>query len=145
MKRLLPTCFLPLAVTFTLHAETPVILEKPDTITVHSMGKNNTVVIDSLQLNESFYEVTGSVVKGEITQTGENNSVEINTGGEAPNNKTQVTNNLQKAKSKSQTNSKTQTTKSQQAAKNAKPETCNVQRVTIKQTGKNNSVKINSR
>ena len=103
------------------------------------MGENNTVVIDSLQLNESFYEVTGSVVKGEITQTGENNSVEINTWGEAPNNKTQITNNLQKAKSKSQT------TKSQQAAKNAKPEPCNVQRVTIKQTGKNNSVKINSR
>lgn len=139
MKRLLPTCFLPLAVTFTLHAETPVILEKPDTITVHSMGENNTVVIDSLQLNESIYRVKGSPVKGEITQTGENNSVEINTGGEAPNNKTQITNNLQKAKSKSQT------TKSQQAAKNAKPETCSVQRVTIKQTGKNNSVKINSR
>ena len=119
MKRLLPTCLLPLAVTFTLHTGTPVILEKPDTITVHSTGINNRVVIDSLQLNESFNESVASAVKGEITQTGENNRVEINTGGEEPKNKHQITIN------KSQTNSKIQTTKTKQAAKYVKPETCN--------------------
>jgi hypothetical protein len=133
MKRLLPTCFLPLAITFTLHTGTPVVFEKPDTVTVHSTGINNTVVIDSLQLNEFFSEVSSSGVNGEITQTGENNQVEIYTGGEAPNNKLQKPNNHQTANSKNQISNST------------KPETCNVQRVTIKQTGKNNSVKINSR
>jgi hypothetical protein len=132
-KRLFSTCFLPLAVTFTLHTGTPVVFEKPDTVTVHSTGINKRVVIDSPQLNESFDEPVLSPVKGEIIQTGENNRVEINTSGEVPNNKLQKTNNLQITNSKNQISNST------------KPETCNVQRVTIKQTGKNNSVKINSR
>ncbi|MCA1759505.1 MAG: hypothetical protein LC658_07025 [Bacteroidales bacterium] len=172
MKRLLSTCFLPLAVTFTLHTGSPVNIEKPDTVTVHSTGINNRVVIDYIHVKESFNKNIGSAVKGEITQTGENNQVEINTGGEAPKFKHQKTIN------KSQTNSKIQTTKTKQAAKNTKPETCNQEPATsnvlersvypngrnsdissgqpatsnqqpatinVTQTGKNNSIKINSR
>ncbi|HDR50352.1 MAG TPA: hypothetical protein ENN90_01855 [Mariniphaga anaerophila] len=159
MKRLLPTCFLLLAVTFTQHAGTPVIFEKPDTVTVHSTGRYNRVIIDSIHLKDSLNEAILSPVKGKITQTGENNRVEINTGGETPKNKHQKTIN------KSQTNYKIQTTKTKQAA-NAKPATSNVlersenpdissgepatsnlQPATIKvtQSGKNNRVKINSR
>lgn len=126
MKHLLPACFLPLVITLTLYAGTPVIFEKPDTGTVHSTGRYNRVVIDSIQLNDSLAEPILSRVKGEIIQTGENNRVEIKTGREAPNNKLQKTNNHQKTNSK-------------------KPATSNLQHVTIKQTGKNNSVKINSR
>jgi hypothetical protein len=91
MKCLLSTCFLPLAVIFTLHTGTPVILEMPDTVTVHSTGINNSVVIDSLQLNESLNESVSSAVKGEIAQTGENNQVKINIGREEPKNKHQKT------------------------------------------------------
>jgi len=140
MKRLLPTCFLPLAVTFTLHAGISDFSQKPDTVTVHSTGINNRVVIDSIHIAETFNEHIGSAVKGEITQSGENNKVEINTKVQAPNNKCEKTIN------KSQTNSKIQTTKTKQSA-NAKPATCNLKPATftIKQTGKNNSVKINSR
>ena len=147
MKRLLSTCFLPLAVTFTLHAGTPDIFEKPDTITVHSAGVNNRVVIDSVQLKDSFNEPIISAVKGEITQTGENNQVEINTGGEAPNKKLQKTNNHQKTNSKKQkTNSKKLAT-SNQLERSGNPDISSGQPATIKvtQTGKNNSVKINSR
>jgi hypothetical protein len=72
--------------------------------------------------------------------------VEINIDREAPKNKHQKTIN------KTQINSNLQTTKTKQAAKtekletcNQEPETFNLQHVTIKQTGKNNSIKINSR
>jgi len=129
---------LPLTVTFTLHAGTPVISEKPDTVTVHSTGINNRVVIDSLQLKDSFNETILSPVKGEITQTGVNNRVEINTGGEAPNNKLNV------AKSRK---AGIQKTNNYQITNSKKPATSNQKPATIKvtQTGKNNSVKINSR
>jgi hypothetical protein len=146
MNSLLPTCFLPLAVILSLHTGTLLNLEKPDSLSIHSIGINNTVELDSLQLNESLNESVASAVKGEIIQTGENNRVEINTGGEEPKNKRQKTIN------KSQINSKILTTKSKQEAKtekletcNQEPETCNLKYITIKQFGKKNSVKINSR
>jgi hypothetical protein len=135
IKSFLPICFLPLAVTFTLYAGTPVIIEKPDTVTVHSTGKYNQVVIDSIYLKDSLNETILSPVKGEIIQTGENNSVEINTGGEAPNNKKQNSNKSQIPHDNNQ------------EPNNEKHETCNMEPATIKikQAGKNNSVKINSR
>lgn len=144
MKRLLPTCFLPLAVTFTLHTGTPVIIEKPDTLTVHSTGINNVVFIDSLQRNESFYEVKSSAIKGEVIQIGENNQVEINTGGEAQNNKLERSVNPasageQKTNNQQFTNTKYPAPDSYRGS-NQQPATIN-----ITQTGKNNSVKINSR
>ena len=147
MKRLLSTCFLPLAVTFTLHTGTPVIFEKPDTVTVHSTGLNNRVVIDSVQLKDSFNKPIISAVKGEITQTGENNRVEINTGGEEPKNKHQKTINKSQTNSKIPANKKQITNKLQKPkTKNqTEPATCNMQHITIKQAGKNNSIKINSR
>jgi len=169
MKRLLPTCFLPLAVTFTLYTGAPVIFEKPDTVTVHSTGINNKVVIDSLQLTESINESILSPVKGEIIQTGENNRVEINTGGEAPNNKLsaaksrkagkQITNKQQITNSRNRKTSNEKPATSNQLERSVypggrnpdissgEPATSNKQPATIKvtQTGKNNSVKINSR
>jgi hypothetical protein len=147
MKCLLSTCFLPLAVIFSLHTGTPVIIEKPDTVTIHSTGTNNVVVIDSLQRNDCFNEPIGTAVKGEITQTGENNRVEINTGAEEPKNKHQITINKSQTNSKIPTNNKQITNKLQKPkTKNqTEPATCNMQHVTIKQTGKNNSIKINSR
>ena len=159
MKRLLPTCFLPLAVTFTLCAGTPVIFEKPDTVTVFSTGVNNRVVINSIQLKDSLNEAILSPVKGEIIQTGENNRVEINTGGEAPNINKQISNNNKQITNNHQiTNSKKPATSNQlernenhdllsgePATSNQQPGTINQQHATIKQTGNNNSVKINSR
>jgi hypothetical protein len=140
MNSLLPTCFLPLAVILSLHTGTLLNLKKPDTLTIHSTGIYNSVVIDSVRLNESLNESVVSAVKGEIIQTGKNNRVEIKTGGEEPKNKHQKTIN------KSQINSKIPTTKTKQSTK-SKPATCNLKHATftIKQTGKNNRVKINSR
>jgi hypothetical protein len=157
MKSLLPTCFLPLAVTFTLHSGAPVIFEKPDTVIIHSTGRYNRVVIDSIQLNDSLTEYIMSPVKGEIIQTGENNRVEIKTGGEKPKNNTQKTNNHQITISKKPATSNQleqsvypdgrnpDISSDKPATSNQQPGTSNQQHVTIKQTGKNNSVKINSR
>lgn len=115
LKYLLPICFLPLAVTFSLETDTTVTFEKRDTITVYSTGMNNKIVIDSIHLKDSINELTLSTVKGKITQAGQNNSVDINTRNKHQNNKDRT-------------------------ASNKKSST-----IKITQTGKNNSVKINSR
>ena len=102
-----------------------------DTLQIKSVGENNSIIVDSMhwhsQVNDS---TTARSVKGEINQIGENNSVEINTGGEARKNKKQITNKCQNSNNKNQT----------------KRETCNPEPATvkIKQTGKNNTIKINS-
>ena len=103
----------------------------PDTVKVITAGTNNLVVIDSLRLHETANDTfLINSLQGEIIQTGQNNSVEINSGGEASSSKSQITS----------TNQTDETC-------NQKPGTCNVEPATIKikQTGKNNSVKINQR
>lgn len=100
----------------------------PDTtVTVNSTGQNNRVVIDSLCVENTFYNDTlAASVTGKITQTGENNSIEINTGAKISNNKRQITNEEQN------TNHKNQKTNHKNT-------------VIIRQNGKNNSVKINQK
>lgn len=112
LKSLLPICFLPLTTIFCFQTNT---FEKTDTIKVYSTGINNNVIINSIQLKDSLNELILSPMKGEITQTGQSNSVNINTGDKIPNNKDSIISNK-----KSST-------------------------INIKQTGKNNSVKIKSR
>jgi len=113
----------------------------PDTtVTVNSTGQNNRVVIDSLCLENAFYNDTlAASVTGKITQTGQNNSIEINTKRETPNNKQQISNKNQK------TNSKTQNPSDQCPMTSDKEPVPPGQHIKITQTGKNNSVKINSR
>lgn len=115
LKCLFPICFLPLAVFFSHETSTAVTFKETDTIKVYSTGINNKIVIDSIHLKGSLNEVFLSTVKGEVTQNGQNNSVDIKTGDKTLNNKNKVASNK------------------------------NTSTINIKQTGKNNSVKINSR
>lgn len=96
-------------------------VEKRDTISIYSKGVNNKIVVNSIELKESINELELSSVKGEITQQGQNNSVEINAEDEILDNKKQIKNNKDRRTG------------------NKKPAT-----IKITQTGKNNSVKINS-
>ena len=119
-----------------------------DTLRIKSDGPRNHIQIDSAWFSRSPADtiiVTTTGTTGEINQTGENNRVEINTGGESPNNKRQITNSNQNSKNKKRTKPAIRRQADRQATCNEKPETCNVQRVTIKQSGNNNSVKINQR
>lgn len=132
LKSLLPIWFLPLAVAFSFQTGTTVIFEKTDTITVYSRGINNEIVIDSVHLKDSLNELILSPVKGEITQVGQYNSVDINTGDKTPNNKRQTSEENQQRHSKAQNSNDQQAVSSRHHIK-------------VTQTGKNNSVKINSR
>lgn len=115
MKSLLPICFLPLAITFCFQTDTTNTFEKTNIMKVYSKGINNKIVIDSIHLKDSLNELVLPLMKGEITQAGQNNSVDIKTREKALNNKDRT-------------------------ASNKKSST-----IKITQTGKNNSVKINSR
>ena len=65
----------------------------PDTVKVTTAGANNLVVIDSLRLYETANDTfLINSLQGEIIQTGQNNSVEINSGREIPIDKSQMTN-----------------------------------------------------
>ena len=136
--KLLIVLFLPLALQISLHTGNRPLLSGPDTLNVTTAGTNNLVVIDSLQLYQAANDtLLINSLQGEITQSGRNNSITIKTKGETPNNKKQITNKHQKTNNKNQTDETC----------NQKPETCNQKPATIKikQSGKNNSVKINSR
>ena len=115
LKNLLPICFLPLAITFCFQTSNTNTVEKTDTMKVYSTGINNKIIIDSIHLIDSLNNLSLPDIKGKITQTGDNNSVEIKTKDKATNNK-------------------------KKTASNKKHST-----IKITQTGKNNSVKINSR
>jgi hypothetical protein len=80
-----------------------------DTLTVISKGISNRITIDSTSFSSTVYDSIQPAIQGKIQQSGEANTIEINTGKQS---------NLEK-KSK--------------------------QNITITQSGKNNSVKINSR
>jgi hypothetical protein len=84
MKGLITVCFLPIVVTFALHTGNLPVFTQPDTVKVISVGVNNRVVIDSICLGAFLNDTISSPVKGEITQTGENNQVEISTGNTTP-------------------------------------------------------------
>ena len=122
LKHLLFTCFFPVVASFYLGSGATVTTEKTDTIVAYSYGVNNKVVLDSILLKDSLNRSILSTVKGEIIQVGHNNSVDITTGDKTPNSKKQVSNK----KSITERNKNTST-------------------INITQTGKNNSVKINSR
>ncbi len=137
MKKWLYLLPLAVPVLIIMHVPLNACSAEPDTVTVNATGANNKVIINSQQLAASFSGKVDAPVQGEINQKGENNSVEINT-----NNKSQKTNiKTQKANNKYQnTNNKTPKERDyEQDGKSAG----NLIKVT--QTGKNNSVKINSR
>lgn len=83
--------------------------EDPDTLKVVSIGINNQITIDSTNFNRVMQDSIPHGVVGQISQNGEANSIEINTG------------------------------------KQSGPTEKSKQNITITQSGKNNSVKINSR
>ena len=117
-----------------------------DTLRIKSDGPRNHIQIDSAWFSHSPIDTVITVgITGEIKQTGENNRVEINNGGEAPNNKKQITNSNQNSKNKKRTKPAIRLQADRQTTSNEKPETCNMKRVTISQSGNNNSVKINQR
>lgn len=112
---MLPLCFLPMVTTLPLQTDTVTTHEKRDTVMIYSTGINNKIIIDSIHLKSPLNELILSPVKGEINQIGQNNNVDINTENKTPSNKNRTISN------------KKSTT------------------INISQTGKNNSVKINSR
>lgn len=110
-----------------------------DTLRIKTEGPGNHIKIDSAWFSHSPADTLRTAgASGEIKQTGKNNSVEINTTREVPNSKKQITNNNQKTNCKNQTKPAIRRQADRQ-------ETSNKQPVTIKQTGNNNSVKINQR
>lgn len=115
LKYLLPICFFPVVIAFCYQTDNTNIFEKTDTMKVHSTGINNKIVIDSINMKDSLNELVLPLMKGEINQAGQNNIVDINTRNKHQNNKDRT-------------------------ASNKKSST-----IKITQTGKNNSVKINSR
>ena len=115
IKHLLLGCFLPIVANLSFQSDSSIIIEKKDTIKVSSKGNNNKVVVNSIHLKDSLNDFMVPNIKGEITQVGKNNSVEIKTRDRTLNNKDRTA-----------SNKKTSTIK-------------------ITQTGKNNSIKINSR
>lgn len=126
------------AFVFLFHSGIPEDTVK-DTLRIKTEGPGNYIKIDSAWFSRSPADtVITAGATGEINQSGENNSVEIKTGGESPNNKRQITNKIQNSKNKNQTKPEIRRQADRQA-------TSNKQRVTIKQTGNNNSVKINQR
>jgi hypothetical protein len=79
-------CFPLLAIPFQYKGNSPDVT-KPDTVKVNSVGTNNKLMIDSIPLSESTSldnDIVTSPVTGEISQTGENNRVEINTCDTTP-------------------------------------------------------------
>ena len=137
LKCLVPLGFSLLAVTSFFQTGSTYELEKTDTITVYSKGVNNKVIIDSIHLKDSLNELILFPVKGEINQVGLNNSVNINTGDKTLVN-TQISNKNPKTNSKT----KNSNNKCPEINKQLSPDS---QHLKINQTGKNNSVKINSR
>ena len=138
----------------------PGITEKPatDTLRIKTEGTGNHIRVDSAWFYGSPADtMIAAGVAGEIIQTGQNNQVEINTSrkvGEnrksrhfvgAPSNKKQILNNNQKTNCKNQTKPAIRRQADRQTTSNEKPVTCNMKRVTISQSGNNNSVKINQR
>jgi hypothetical protein len=114
-----------------------------DTLCIPSAGTGNQVTINSENMKQLNDCIDSLNVKGEIVQRGEYNSVEINAG-----NKSQAASRKLQAATSSQqreTNQQQATSNQKPVTRNLKPETCNMQRVTIKQSGKNNNVKINTR
>lgn len=142
MRILLSIGLLPLAVLFGRHTGNPVLFTEPDTVKVTTAGASNLVVIDSLR----FYETANDTflinsLQGEIIQTGQNNKVTISTKNQQANNKQTPNHKLERsidtATAGNQKASKFQKTKNKQEISKSKNQ------ITIKQTGKNNSVKIN--
>ena len=124
-----------------------------DTLCISSAGSQNQVVINSKNATRLNDCTDTLAVKGQIVQRGQNNSVEINTKRETSNDKNQITNKSQNPKSKKQT----EPVGAKRKSRHSLGETCNVlkrsenpdissgQHVTISQSGKNNSIKINTR
>ncbi len=137
LKCLVPLGFSLLAVTSFFQTGSTYELEKTDTITVYSKGVNNKVIIDSIHLKDSLNELILSPVKGEINQVGLNNSVNINTGDKTLVN-TQISNKNPKPNSKTKSSNNKCPEINKQLSRDS-------QHLKINQTGKNNSVKINSR
>ena len=105
-----------------------------DSLRVKTTGESNQVLINNRIVADGTVATDTLQLAGSISQVGNDNSVQINTTGtapdaEAPNRENQITNKSQKANYKTQPETR-----------NLKPAT-----IKIKQTGKNNSVKINSR
>lgn len=143
-------------ILFTLAAATPPEASaqksgepRQDTLCIVSSGSQNQVTINSKNLTQLNGCTDSLAVKGEIVQRGENNSVTISAEGEAPKNKKQITNKSQNSNYKNQT---------EPATSNQQPATCNVLKrsenpessgkraiIKVTQSGKNNTVKINSR
>lgn len=114
LKYLLPICWYPVVIAFCFETDNNKMSEKTDTMKVHTTGINNNIVIDSIHLKDSINNFVLPLMKGEINQTGHNNSVEIITRDKTQNN------TVRRASRKKSSHIK------------------------ITQTGKNNSVKINS-
>ena len=92
--KLLFVFILPHALLISLYTGNLPAFSDPDTVKVITAGANNQMVIDSYRLHETANDTfLVNSLKGEIIQSGQNNSVEINTGGEVPNNKRQITDN----------------------------------------------------
>lgn len=117
---------------------------EPDTVKVASKGENNRVIVNSQQSDALFLDSVDASVRGEIIQTGENNHVEINTGGKAANSKHQIPNSKQQiTKSKNKvTETKTDLGGRHSGKEKQAPKGRN--QITVKQTGKNNSAKIST-
>lgn len=113
---------------FLLFVSQPILAFSADTLQVSSVGVKNQVVVGAQTTIDSLTNITGSHVRGTIVQKGINNSVRINkTKAEACSSGTNHTNS---------------TTPTFPNDKKSGPagNTINVQ-----QTGRNNSVKINTR
>ena len=90
-----------------------------DSLVILSQGVNNQITIDSLRIIKTRIIPDSLLLQGIISQEGQNNNIQINT---------------QKNKPKAQIKKKYQKTNAKNQIKNT---------VTIKQSGKNNTVKIN--
>ena len=135
--------FFPLLFSFfILSTRIPSLYNKSDSLKINSVGVNNSVVIDTLNLKMLSTDSLSFPLKGKISQFGENNSVEI-----------QTSSNLKILSNDSLSlpfynnishNGINNSVEIQTSIKN----TNNVSTkhsVKIKQSGNNNSVKINSR
>ena len=136
-------CFLPLLFSFLILGRgTPSSCNNSDSLKINSVGVNNSVVTDTLNSKILSNDSLSFPIKGKISQSGENNSVEI-----------QTSSNLKKLSNDSLSlpfynnisqNGINNSVEIKTSIKN-KNNVSTKHSVKIKQSGKNNSVKINSR
>lgn len=114
-----------------LHTSVPAFSCPPDTLKVTATGENNRVAVGSQLSVDARTEITGTSVRGSIIQSGENNNVDINMKKDKPYTR------KHECTDKKGSHSHTQLP--------AEDESMPVrQQIKITQTGKNNSVKINT-